>query len=563
VAFGHPDNKLSGPPEGIILALVKSPAFPNPINLVNPVKMISALSPAGSLAHSFRVGAGLVWVDIKQGVRKHLAGKTWRDRVLRSSGMLFGVVFMIGLHVGAFALFSYVWNSPSTDKPHLIAGLSTSVWSFLLFVMLSGGLVRALVVLHEQDDSDLLLSSPVSPRAVLAARLFGNALQSCLVDGFIIIPYINIRVITLGVHLNFLWGYPVWLAIAIIVTCLDGLFSFGLIAMLGLKRARFFSQAVPFLLVFGVTFFAGSLSVSVAQMNLTADQTRMPPELQAHFIALSHTPLVWMAKAAAGNPVYLGGIFSTAAIFSFITLLLTERAFVEGTQHLTENNGAARPGVADAAFRSGLLFLDVRKNLRLIVRTPMMLVQCLAQSLMPIGIACVLGRQDFLWAIAFFIIFVAGVLSGMFTIAAGTVEECDDLLNMSPHDVRLFRVGKMLAGGLWPLGAALLTGIGLLFTEEKLLACAVLFGGIPLGIATSLVGETFANPVKPGVRPKLLADPIMMIPLLGMQIISGLVAGATVFAASLSLPFFILSLLASYLIFVLAIGLAQLRKPLY
>jgi len=55
----------------------------------------------------------------------------------------------------------------------------------------------------------------------------------------------------------------------------------------------------------------------------------------------------------------------------------------------------------------------------------------------------------------------------------------------------------------------------------------------------------------------------MMIPLLGMQIISGLVAGATVFAASFSWPLLFLSLLGSYLALLLAIGLAQLRKPLF
>jgi hypothetical protein len=47
-----------------------------------------------------------------------------------------------------------------------------------------------------------------------------------------------------------------------------------------------------------------------------------------------------------------------------------------------------------------------------------------------------------------------------------------------------------------------------------------------------------------------------------MQIISGLIAGATVFAAAISWPFLVLSLLVSYLILVMAIGLAQLRKPL-
>ncbi len=517
--------------------------------------------PAGSWVHAARVCGSLIWNDCKQGLRKHLSGTTRRDYFLRAGGALFGLVFMVGLHVGAFELFWYTAHSPSDDQISLVRGLSTSVWSFLVFVMLSGGLVRALVVLHEQDDSSLLLSSPVPPRAILAGRLFGNALQSCLVDGFIIIPYINIRIFTGGLYLHFLWGYPVWFALAIIVTCVDGLFSFGLIRWLGLRRARFFSQAVPFLLIFGVTFFAGAVSVSVSQLG--DDQTRMPPEMQAHFIALSHTPLAWLAYAAAGFPVYLLGIFGTAGILAIITLYLTERAFIEGTQNLVENVTTARPGTADAPFKSGVLRLEVYKNMRLIVRTPMMMVQCVAQSLMPIGIACVLGRDDFARAVAFFVIFASGILSGMFTIAAGTVEECEDLLAMSPYRERLFRYGKMLSGFLVPVGVTLIVGLGLLFADEQFLGAGVLLAGIPLGVASSMAGETFASPVKPGMRPKLLADPIMMIPLLGMQIISGLVAGLTVFAAAFAWPFVMMSLLITYLILLLAVGLAQLRKPLF
>jgi ABC-2 type transport system permease protein len=529
----------------------------------------ASASFSDSFTHSFRVCTNLIWNDCKQGLRKHLAGNTARDRLLRSGGVLFGLSFLAALHLAAYALIIYAGvghHANGLAIRDLYRGLGTAVWCFLLFVMISGGLVRALVVLHEQDDSNLLLSSPVSPRAILAARLFGNALQSCLVDGFIIMPWINVLVFVFG-KWACLWGYPVWFALAIIVTCIDGLFSFGLIRWLGLRRARLFSQAVPFILIFGVTFFAGSLSVSIASMHLD-DQTQMPPEMQAQFIALSHTPLVWINRAAGGNPLFLSMILSAAAALALITLRLTERAFVEGTQRLSENTGPA-PGdtlasAADGApFRSGVLRLEVRKNLRLIIRTPMMLVQCVAQSLMPIGIACVLGREDVARAVAFFVIFAAGVLSGMFTIAAGTVEECDDLLLMSPHDVKLFRLGKMVSGFLWPLGVALVVGVGLLCVGQELLAGAVLFGGIPLGLASSLAGETFAKPVKPGMRPKLLADPIMMIPLLGMQISSGLVAGATVFAAAFSPSFLVIALLGSYLILVLAIGLAQLRKPLF
>ena len=525
---------------------------------------VSASPPTGSWAHSFRVAASLVWIDIKQGLRKHTVGNSWRDRLLQAGGILFGLAFFAALHLAAFSLVSYTWLSPSSNRADLMAGLSTSVWCFLLFVMISGGLARALVVLHEQDDSNLLLSSPVSPRAILAARLFGNALQSCLVDGFIIVPYINVRICVLGgFHWNFLWGFPVWFALAIIVTCIDGLFSFGLIRWLGMRRARLFSQAIPFVLIFAVTFLTGSLSLSVAGMDVNVTEPHMPPVMQDKFIALSHTPMVGMARAAAGSLPHLAIIFASAAALALITLRLTERAFIEGTQNLAENVTTAVPGKVDAPFRAGVLKLEIRKNLRLIVRTPMMMVQCIAQVLTPVGIAFVLGREDIPRAVCFFVIFVTGVLSGMFTIAAGTVEECDDLLRMAPRRFFLFRLGKMMSGCFWPMGIVLMVMAGLFMAGEWFLAVAVFFAAVPLGAASSVVGETFATPVKTGSRAKLLADPIMMIPLLGMQITSGLVAGLIVLASAFPAYFLVLSLLLSYFILILAVGLAQLRKPLF
>jgi len=229
--------------------------------------------------HGTRVAGLLIGNDLKQGLRKHLAGPTWRARLLQAGGLVFGLGFFAGLHLCAWSLLVYTKETPARDPATLVAGVSAALWGFLLFVMLSGGLMRALVVLHEQDDSALLLASPASPRAVLAARLFGNALQSCLVDGFIIVPWIDVRVFWFG-EWNCLWGFPVWFAVAVIVTCIDGLFSFGLIRWCGLRRARLFSQVIPFALIFGVTFFAGTASVSLAQMNVGAAHAHMPPALQ-------------------------------------------------------------------------------------------------------------------------------------------------------------------------------------------------------------------------------------------------------------------------------------------
>ena len=519
------------------------------------------MSAAATPSHPFRVALALIALDLKQGVRKHLAASNARGWLLKSGGLLFGLGFFASLHLGSWSLLTYARRSHTAHPAELMTGVGAALWAFLLFVMLSGGLVRAIVVLHEQDDASLLLSSPISPRAVLAGRLFGNALQSCLVDGFIIVPYLDVLVFGFG-QWRFLWGYAVWFALAVVVTCVDGLFSFGMIRAFGLRRARMLSQAVPFILIFGVTFFAGSVSLSIARMNAENGGGAMPPAMQDHFLALAHTPLALLARAGAGAPLPLAGLVVGTVLLAWATLSLTERAFVEGTQDASENSAPQAPA-RDFAFRSNLLVLEIRKSLRLVVRTPMMVVQCLAQVLTPVGIAFVLGRDDLASAVAFFVIFTAGVLSGMLTIAAGTVEEGDELLRMAPKPQLLFRVGKIIGGCVGPFALVLVVALGLLISRRPLDAGVVLAAALPLGLAASIAGETFATPVRPGVRPKLLSDPIMMIPLLGMQIISGLVAGSTTFSAAYFPSFTGLTLLGSYILLALGIGLAQLRKPLF
>ncbi len=504
----------------------------------------------------------LIAIDLKQGLRKHLAGGSVRGWFLKFGGLLFGLGFFAMLHAGAWELVALSLRSGPVPPAELRTGLSAALWGFLLFVMLSGGLVRAIVVLHEQDDSNLLLSSPISPRAVLAARLFGNALQSCLVDGFIIVPYLDVLIFGFG-EWRFLWGFVVWFALAVVVTCLDGLFSFGMIRWFGLRRARTLSQAVPFILIFAVTFGAGSLSVSIAKANADHGGNALPPDIQHHFVALAHSPLAPLARAGGGAPLDLGALLLITALLAWATLRLTERAFVSGTQDVAENAAAATSRRRNPPFRSHPLLLEVIKCIRLVTRTPMMAVQCLAQVLTPVGIAFVLGRDDIPTAVSFFVIFTAGVLSGMFTIAAGTVEEADDLLRMAPRPPLLFRAGKMIAGCAAPLALVLATALVLLALGHPLEAFAVVTAGLPLGVTASIAGETFATPVRPGVRPRLLSDPIMMIPLLGMQIVSGAVAGAASFAAAYAPSFLGLVLIGSGVVFLIAIGLAQLRKPLF
>ena len=104
--------------------------------------------------------------------------------------------------------------------------------------------------------------------------------------------------------------------------------------------------------------------------------------MQGQFIYLSHTPLALLAAAASGN-------------FSALIIVFGERAgpgvgdaaphrarLRRGGRSISPRTRAGAASTpADAPFRPGLLALEIRKNLRLIARTPMILVQCIAQVL--------------------------------------------------------------------------------------------------------------------------------------------------------------------------------------
>ncbi len=181
------------------------------------------------------IGLRIFQVDLLMLIRRHYTGSSVRARLLQLLATL--SVLLVALIVHGMALGAVIYvNRASLHAETTLEGVSALVWNFLIFVMTSGGLIRALIVLHEQDDTDLIISSPAPIRSILAARLFGNTIQSCTVDGFIIVPWINIMVLTHGFW--YLCGYPIWILLAMIVTSYDGLLTLSLVRYFGFNRAR-------------------------------------------------------------------------------------------------------------------------------------------------------------------------------------------------------------------------------------------------------------------------------------------------------------------------------------
>ena len=104
-------------------------------------------------------------------------------------------------------------------------------------------------------------------------------------------------------HWECLWGYPVWFALAIIGHLYRRPFSFGLIALAWIAKGTilFAGRALSFSSLES-PFLPVLLSVSMAQLDASENHQMHLPKMQAHFIALNHTPLsLGRIRASAGE----------------------------------------------------------------------------------------------------------------------------------------------------------------------------------------------------------------------------------------------------------------------
>jgi hypothetical protein len=92
---------------------------------------------------------------------------------------------------------------------------------------------------------------------------------------------------------------------------------------------------------------------------------------------------------------------------------------------------------------------------------------------------------------------------------------------------------------------------------QVLMGLAFLMVGVPLSLICSQTGVVFSEPTVFGARPKL--PPFTLIPLLGIQMSSGIVAGIIV-ASSQHIFMFIPCLLMCYNILFVAWAFPQLKE---
>jgi len=385
----------------------------------------------------------------------------WRE-LLASRWSLLGNLGLIAIllalaHALAIALCVHAPHPPSL---HVEAG----AWLFFGFIMLGTAMTQATTLLFERAEFPLLFAAPPSPHAVLLARMTALVAGSALSVGLLLLPVIDGLIAGFGLH--YAGSYLVWVELAGLAAAAGVGFTLTLVRWLGARRARTTVQVLGALC--GATVYLGIQAPGFLGEEHRPTAARLIDQIVATPLSLA------LARGGRGDwhtLLLLGA--STLALLAATTWLLS-RAFLEGAQETTSRPTRTHRREYRHHWRQSLAWVTFWKDLRLILRDPLLLSQILPSILylLPalLGLYTTLGAAT----LAPLSVMVAGQLSSQFALVATAGEEAWDLIRMSPAPERRLRLAKMAAGMALPLALAATLCLALALAGRPGLALASL-----------------------------------------------------------------------------------------
>ena len=314
----------------------------------------------GSLAWLLRFEVLLWWREI----RGHPAARLLLVLFIGLTGIMtvaLGVLLRLALRAteeGAFP-FPWVW-------------LAAIAFIVLFFMVALAAVPVAIAGLFDRRDLDLLLSSPIAGRTVLAGRLLGMALQ--LFGNFLwfVAPY-SLLVVALNVP-QLLGIYPGLGGICVLCACLATLGILLLVRAVGLKRARAIAQGS--LVALSLSIFASAQWARVWVARGGAEGLDVPLDLAADASWFGRESWLWFpARTLAGHP---GAILLWVGLCGGVATLTVgamERNFLLGGQQTAIAANKAKPPAASWRFSNNLTWILLCKEWRLLWRNPALFSQ--------------------------------------------------------------------------------------------------------------------------------------------------------------------------------------------
>jgi ABC-2 type transport system permease protein len=318
---------------------------------------------------------------------------------------------------------------------------------FIASVMTSGAILGAVDAIYTRNDLDLLLSSPLSPWRVLVVRASAIAIGALPVyAGFLVPPLLWLT----------LYSSPLWLTsiiflltLAFVATGLALLIVTGLFRLIGPRNTRVLAQIVSALT-------GGAIFILFQWFNLSS--TRGDPMSQAEALrmiaAMNIDPhAVWLlpARAMTGDVIAtLVWVIFAAILFSFGVYIFSRSFVSDAAAALAMGRKKRTADTRIAAVRGGVMRSVIRKELRLLVRDPLLLSQIGLQLVYIFPLAFVLLRpgSDFQITEAAFapaLTLLSSTLAGSLIWITASAEDAPDLIASAPAPTGLIDRAKLFA----------------------------------------------------------------------------------------------------------------------
>ena len=313
---------------------------------------------------------------------------------------------------------------------------ATAGLAFCLLFMVSRSLNGIVQVLYTRADMDLLLSSPLAPKSIIGTRVGTVALTVTLEVAMLTWPFANMFVL-FGLYR---WSklYLLIPAIGTLATSLGVVLALALFRLLGPRTTRIVGQVLAALIGMGI-FLLSQLP------NLMRHGPQRGPANYNGFGTLLSADVGHLGAILVPGRLVLAGYWPTAVLTlaSAMLLLLTVRVlsgrFLRAATAIGSMGAArgARVSGRPLRFRGSLRAVLIVKELRLIRRDPLLLMQLLQQSIYLVPMCLVLWRQSlggpgqvpWLWL---GMIFVSGTLATALAWITIAAEDAPELLTAAP-----------------------------------------------------------------------------------------------------------------------------------
>ena len=371
---------------------------------------------------------------------------SWRGMGGKRAWLLLvaGSVLWAFVHFAAWKLLSSKAISGVEQIPPIAMAIAGGVFWLFASIMVSQSVAHAVAALFDRGDLDLLLSSPLPPRAIFMIRGLGIAVGSCLAPALLLLPFAHVGVVA---------GCPGMIAIYVVIGSLAlasaaaGMaLTMSLVRAFGARRAKTIAQVAAALI--GAAFFL----LSQVQTMLPKSQREALAAWAGHETQVGgwfspDSVLWWPVKAMLGEVVPLLLVVAVGVGSFWLVVNLAYRRFVSGTQEsLTGGKTRAVYAPGPVRFGSGVVRLLLVKEWKQLVRDPQIITQTLLQILylIPLLFIGFGGRRDVMLLVPGFVV-ITSMLAGNLAWLTIAAEDAPELVGTSPISIARIRLIKAAA----------------------------------------------------------------------------------------------------------------------